>query len=156
MNSNELDMEQRYQAELERAVALSLETHELEKISAKQRQIAPEMARDPKCLEEYRAYLKRRVACGTGSIVGGGPASASGAGGPVRRHSDCRSPATLQATAAAQSAAINNNRITAGPATATLSRDEADLISFNALPKPPDPKEEARNNLKELVTQMHR
>ncbi|ETN62687.1 phopsphatidylinositol 3-kinase [Anopheles darlingi] len=150
MNPNELDMEQRYQAELERAMALSLETHELEKISAKQRQIAPEMARDPKCLEEYRAYLKRRVACGTGSIVGGGggggsptPVASSGTG-PVRRHSDCRTPATLQATAS-QSAA-----------TSTLSRDEADLISFNALPKPPDPKEEARNNLKELVTQMHR
>uniref|UniRef100_A0A2M4A4P5 Putative phosphatidylinositol 3-kinase vps34 involved in signal transduction n=2 Tax=Anopheles triannulatus TaxID=58253 RepID=A0A2M4A4P5_9DIPT len=148
MNPNELDMEQRYQAELERAVALSLETHELEKFSAKHRQIAPEMARDPKCLEEYRAYLKRRVACGTGS----GVAATSSGAGPVRRHSDCRSPATLQATAA-QSAAINNSR---AAATSTVSRDEADLISFNALPKPPDPKEEARNNLKELVTQMHR
>ncbi|KFB41452.1 AGAP011036-PA-like protein [Anopheles sinensis] len=158
-NPNEHELEKKYLADIERAMALSLETLELEKIRAKQRQMTPELARDPKAvsqtLEEYRAYLQRRVACGTGKVPppssGGtsllapptdptaGPSSS--ASGPMRRHSDCRNPATMQ-----QGTTSNNNG-TGG---------ETDLISFNAVPKPPDPKEEARNNLKELVDQIHR
>uniref|UniRef100_A0A182SDA1 Uncharacterized protein n=1 Tax=Anopheles maculatus TaxID=74869 RepID=A0A182SDA1_9DIPT len=146
-NSHDLEVEKKYLADIERAKALSLETHELEKIRAKQRQMTPELASNPKVvsqtLEEYRAYLQRRVACGTGKVPSATPGNSlepppGSSSGPVRRHSDCRNPG-LQA-----------------PALGSKAQDEADLISFQAVPKPPDPKEEARNNLKELVEQMHR
>uniref|UniRef100_A0A1S4H5J3 Phosphatidylinositol-4-phosphate 3-kinase n=1 Tax=Anopheles gambiae TaxID=7165 RepID=A0A1S4H5J3_ANOGA len=149
-NPNDLEFEKKYLADIERAMALSLETLELEKIRARQRQMTPELANDPKAvsqtLEEYRAYLQRRVACGTGKVAatpapGAGTSSSTlepppGGGPAVRRHSDSRNPG-----------------IQGPPA---RGKDEADLISFSAVPKPPDPKEEARNNLKELVEQMHR
>uniref|UniRef100_A0A182QRR1 Phosphatidylinositol-4-phosphate 3-kinase n=1 Tax=Anopheles farauti TaxID=69004 RepID=A0A182QRR1_9DIPT len=149
-NSNDLEFEKKYLADIERAKALSLETLELEKIRAKQRQMTPDLASDPKAvsqtLEEYRAYLQRRVACGTGGSVPTSSNSLAPPGstsGPVRRHSDCRNPAGQTPPQSSQSGKQNG-------------QDEADLISFNALPKPPDPKEEARNSLKELVEQMHR
>ncbi|XP_053679489.1 phosphatidylinositol 4-phosphate 3-kinase C2 domain-containing subunit beta [Anopheles nili] len=152
-NTNELEIEKRYLADIERAKALSLETHELEKIRAKQRQVTPELAQDPKTLEEYRAYLQRRVACGAGNVLGSmGAASTSNflspptdSSGPVRRYSDSRNPGILARHS------LTNDQHPSGKAP-----DQTDLISFNAIPKPPDPKEEARNNLKELVEQMHR
>ncbi|XP_053661051.1 phosphatidylinositol 4-phosphate 3-kinase C2 domain-containing subunit beta [Anopheles marshallii] len=146
-NPHDPEFEKKYLADIERAKALSLETLELEKIRAKQRQMTPELANDPKAvsqtLEEYRAYLQRRVACSTGKVpttTGNSLELPSSSSGPVRRHSDCRNPG-IQAP---QTKPTSNGQ------------DEADLISFNAVPKPPDPKEEARNNLKELVEQMHR
>uniref|UniRef100_A0AAG5DMA9 Phosphatidylinositol-4-phosphate 3-kinase n=1 Tax=Anopheles atroparvus TaxID=41427 RepID=A0AAG5DMA9_ANOAO len=150
-NPNELETEKKFMADIERAMALSLETLELEKIRAKQRQMTPEVARDPKAVsqtrEEYLAYLQRRVACGTGKVSGAGTlappdatAGPSSSMGPTRRHSDCRNPMATMAQ----------------PGGGSNGTAEADLISFSAVPKPPDPKEEAHNNLKDLVEHMHR
>ncbi|XP_055594425.1 phosphatidylinositol 4-phosphate 3-kinase C2 domain-containing subunit beta [Uranotaenia lowii] len=150
-NRNEVEMEKQFLADLEKAKALSLETLELEKIR-QQRYSHPESGNysESRTLEDYKTYLQRKIQLHQTSPSGNANNSNNGnlspqlftapAGGdqttaPIRRISDIRNPGLGQQTKA---------------------KDEADLISFNAPPPAPNPKDEAHSNLKELVDQMHR
>ncbi|XP_058466396.1 phosphatidylinositol 4-phosphate 3-kinase C2 domain-containing subunit beta [Malaya genurostris] len=134
-NRNETDLEQQFLADLEKAKALSLETLELEKIR-KLRYSHPDRSvySEAKTLEEYKNYIQRKAQLHQGVTHTNKNISAPSA--PQRNNLELR-PA---ATGAHESG----------------GKDEADLISFNAPPQPPNPQDEAHNNLKELVDQMHR
>lgn len=132
---NEIELDKQYLADLEKAKALSLETHELEKIR-QQRFSQPDP--QPRTLEEYKIYLQRKTQLHQyAATAARNDSTSSNTVVPVstRRSSDIRPPAALQET--------------------HRGRDEADLISFNAPPPPPNPQDEAHNSLKELVNQMH-
>ncbi|XP_055624322.1 phosphatidylinositol 4-phosphate 3-kinase C2 domain-containing subunit beta isoform X2 [Toxorhynchites rutilus septentrionalis] len=144
---NEVELEKQFLADLEKAKALSLETLELEKIR-KQRYSQPDPSAyaESRTLEEYRNYLQRKAQLyqeapqPTGHVSRRAFSSASvppPSSGSSRHNSEIR------------------NFILEGQE--QRAKDEADLISFNAAPLPvPNPQDEAHNNLKELVDQMHR
>lgn len=135
---NEVDMEKQFLAELEKAKALSLETFELDKIR-QQRYSQPESLNksDSRTLAEYKTYLERRAKLHQGPD----PRSASTAN-------------TVHLPRAFRHS--NETRTSVQDSNLPRGKDEADLISFNAPPAPPNPQDEAHNNLKELVDQMHR
>ncbi|XP_019536339.3 phosphatidylinositol 4-phosphate 3-kinase C2 domain-containing subunit beta [Aedes albopictus] len=132
---NEVEMEKQFLAELEKAKALSLETFELEKIR-QQRYSQPESLNksDTRTLAEYKTYLERRAKLHQGLPPGAVDAS--------------RNANTVNLPAGSRNDPHNSHL--------PKGKDEADLISFNAPPAPPNPQDEAHNNLKELVDQMHR
>lgn len=145
---NEIEMEKQFLADLEKAKALSLETLELEKIR-KQRYSQPDPSAyaESRTLEEYKNYLHRKAQLyqETAQPTSHVPRKAFSttavpppSSGSSRRNSEIR------------------NFILEGQE--QRAKDEADLISFNAAPLPPqpNPQDEAHNNLKELVDQMHR
>ncbi|KAL9702173.1 hypothetical protein quinque_005691 [Culex quinquefasciatus] len=138
---HEVEMEKQFLADLEKAKALSLETHELEKIR-KQRysQPDPSIYSETNNLEEYKQYLQRKAQLhqaktGATAISVAPPSSA-------RRNSDTRNPLT--------------NATPTSSSDQQRGRDEADLMSFNPPPPVPNPQDEAHNSLKELVDKMHR
>lgn len=143
---NELDMEKQFLAELEKAKALSLETFELEKIR-QQRYSQPETLSksDSRTLAEYKTYLERR-------------AKLHQALPPGSNNEGSRSATISTNTANLQPGyrSDNDTRSYAQDSRPPRGKDEADLISFNAPPAPPNPQDEAHNNLKELVDKMHR
>lgn len=128
-------MEKQFLAELEKAKALSLETFELEKIR-QQRYSQPESLNksDTRTLAEYKTYLERRAKLHQGLPPGAIDAS--------------RNVNTVNLPAGSRNDPQNSHL--------PKGKDEADLISFNAPPAAPNPQDEAHNNLKELVDQMHR
>lgn len=140
---NAVEMEKQFLADLEKAKALSLETLELEKIR-KQRYSQPDSVNksDSRTLAEYKNYLERKA-----KLHQGLPPGANN----VPKDFGTSNTVNLSAEA-------RLNSETRSPMRNSLPRgiDEADLISFNAPPPPPNPQDEAHNNLKELVDQMHR
>ncbi|XP_062564724.1 phosphatidylinositol 4-phosphate 3-kinase C2 domain-containing subunit beta [Armigeres subalbatus] len=143
---NELDMEKQFLAELEKAKALSLETFELEKIR-QQRYSQPETLSksDSRTLAEYKTYLERRAKLHQGLPPGSNNESS-------RSATISTNTANLQPGYRSD----NDTRSYAQDSRPPRGKDEADLISFNAPPAPPNPQDEAHNNLKELVDKMHR
>lgn len=141
---NAVEMEKQFLADLEKAKALSLETLELEKIR-KQRYSQPDSLNqsDSRTLAEYKNYLERKAKLHQGLPPGANNAPKS----------------VCTSTAANLSVDARFNSETRNPMRGSQlpkGIDEADLISFIAPPPPPNPQDEAHNNLKELVDQMHR
>ncbi|XP_055528495.1 phosphatidylinositol 4-phosphate 3-kinase C2 domain-containing subunit beta [Wyeomyia smithii] len=133
-NRNDTELEKQFLADLEKAKALSLETLELEKIR-KQRYSQPDRSvySETRVLEEYKNYLQRKAQLHQGTQ----PPSVG----------DNNALRNTTADLAKRSSSVSQE---------AKARDEADLISFNAPPPTPNPQDEAHNNLKELVNEMHR
>ncbi|XP_065090885.1 phosphatidylinositol 4-phosphate 3-kinase C2 domain-containing subunit beta [Ochlerotatus camptorhynchus] len=138
---NAVEMEKQFLADLEKAKALSMETLELEKIR-KQRYSQPDSLNksDSRTLAEYKNYLERKAKLHQGLPPG--------ANNVPKNVSTVNFSAEARFTSEARNP-VRDSQLPKGI-------DEADLISFNALPPPPNPQDEAHNNLKELVDQMHR
>lgn len=141
---NAVEIEKQFLADLEKAKALSLETLELEKIR-KQRYSQPDSLNksDSRTLAEYKNYLERKAKLHQGLPPGAnnvptdfGTSTSNNLPAETRLNSETRN-------------SLRDSQLSKGI-------DEADLISFNAPPPPPNPQDEAHNNLKELVDQMHR
>lgn len=149
------DNDPHFEAELEKAKALSLETHALEQFKQKRRQtVASNYSAAPSSsnngatindvtLREYKQQLERRL---------GRPLS----GGSVDTWRN------QQQTSQSSVVGTNNNNVPRRASEirppVTGSRDVPDLMDFNAPSptKPKDPQSEAHDNFKQLVEDMHK
>lgn len=153
----EEELDPQFQAELERAKALSLEQYELDKIRQKRFSHSaipgPSSATNspapynsiPSNVQEYKHYLERKLGrpLSGGNPEGWNPPAAKVV--PARRSSEIRPPSLNKLEVDVTATKNNQQKID-------------DLISFNAPSptKPPDPQTEAHTNFKQLVDQMHK
>lgn len=155
------DFDPQFQAELERAKALSLEQYELDKFrqkrfsqsavpgpsssSASASISAAPYSSIPTNVQEYKSYLERKIGrpLSGGNPEGWNPPAAKIV--PARRSSEIQPPSVSKLEL--DTTGNRNNQKTVD-----------DLISFNAPSptKPPDPQTEAHSNFKQLVEQMHK